>query len=180
MRFTTRRLTEPTFSALSNEEMLEWLRLDFGDDIITLEILIGSATQVVEHEAGRIIGEATFAIDLSCLAYSIPLHITPLSSVDSVTYIDEDGEEQTLSTDDWYVAALNVAPRLIITGSIPSVRSATITVTAGHSSICDVPTSLRHAIAVLVAADYSQREGAVEAAMMTVKRLCAPLRVWSC
>jgi hypothetical protein len=40
-----------------------------------------------------------------------------------------------------------------------------------------VPQSLKHAIAVFVAAHFSDREGATDSVMTTVRRLCAPFRV---
>jgi hypothetical protein len=40
-----------------------------------------------------------------------------------------------------------------------------------------VPASLKHAIAVFVAAHFSDREGEQDMAMVTIRRLCAPFRV---
>ncbi|WP_336869472.1 head-tail connector protein [Sphingomonas sanguinis] len=42
-----------------------------------------------------------------------------------------------------------------------------------------VPTALKHAIAVHVAAHFDDRAGDTTAAMMTISRLCAPFRVFS-
>ena len=40
-----------------------------------------------------------------------------------------------------------------------------------------VPISLKHAIACFVAAHFSDREGATDSVMTTVRRLCAPFRI---
>lgn len=40
-----------------------------------------------------------------------------------------------------------------------------------------VPVSLKHAIAVFVSGHFNERDGSTDAAILTVKRLCAPFRV---
>jgi hypothetical protein len=42
-----------------------------------------------------------------------------------------------------------------------------------------VPASLKHAIALLVGANFDDRAGATGDAMTAAKRLCAPFRVWA-
>lgn len=95
---------------ITEEQINEWLRLDPSTDTETLNILVDSAIDIVQHETGRIL-----------LPYTDPLtqeYVTPV-----------------------------------------------------------VPQSLKHAIAVFVAAHFSDREGATDTVMTTVRRLCAPFRV---
>ncbi|KQO06908.1 head-tail connector protein [Sphingomonas sp. Leaf242] len=94
---------------IEEEQIQEWLRLDPSTDIYTLNMLVDSAIDVIEHHTGR-----------TYLPYDDPLLgiVTPA-----------------------------------------------------------VPTSIKHAIAVFVAAHFADREGATDTVMTTVRRLCAPFRI---
>lgn len=80
------------------EELREWLRLDADTDQLTLEMLIGSATAIIEHEVGATI-------------------------------------------------------------------------------LLPAPVAIKHAVAVFVAAHFDDRAASNDAAMVTIRRLCAPYRV---
>lgn len=82
---------------ITPEELSEWLRLDENTDKLTLDMLVGSALEVIQHELDAIVVEPA-------------------------------------------------------------------------------PLSIKHAIAVFVGAHFDDRAGAQDAAMVTIKRLCAPYR----
>lgn len=83
---------------ISTEELREWLRLDADTDQLTLEMLVASATAVIEHDVG---------------------------------------------------APINLP----------------------------APVAIKHAVAVFVAAHFDDRSASNDAAMVTIRRLCAPYRV---
>ena len=94
---------------LTDIQVQEWLRIDSGRDVATLDMLEASAIDVVEYETGLILRQ----------------------------YTD--------------ILGVVVKPK--------------------------VPASLKHAIALLVGANFDDRAGATGDAMTAAKRLCAPWRV---
>lgn len=96
-------------SIVSPIQLSEWLRIDPNKDIATINMLVSSAVDVIEHETGRKLR----------------------------TYTDPDTEQEVIPV---------------------------------------VPESLKHAVAIFVSAHFDDRSGDTSAAMVTLRRLCAPFR----
>lgn len=97
---------------ISPAQIEEWLRIDPNTDAASLDMLVSSAIDIIEHETGRYLRP-----------YTVP------------------------------VTMQEVVP--------------------------PVPRALQHAIAVFVSAHFDDRAGSADDAMRTLKRLCAPFKVYS-
>lgn len=149
-------------------------RVDLDDDDLLIEDLIVSARQSLEIETARSFLTTQWAMRTDafpCGSQTIALPRSPLQSVESITYLDVDGAEQTLSTD-VYGADLHSEPGRIYlkpSQSWPSVyaipQPITISFTAGWFDVTEVPGGIKSAIKLLVAHWYEQREATIERAI---------------
>lgn len=165
--------TGPTTEPLTLEEAKQHLRVDVSDDDGLIAGYILAARRLVETQTGPLMNQTwDYTIDRGWPMvggyYSIRLPFSPCQSVTSVTYLDEDGATQTLSTS-LYQTVLD-APIPYITKAYnqdwPSVRDqpAAITVRAVYgygSHPGSVPDPLRVAIMLLVGHFYENREEVV-------------------
>jgi len=107
------------------------------------------------------------------------LRISPVQAVSSVTYYDEDGVEQTLSSDKYevdttsYIARLRPAPDEIWPHTRRNkMHAITVTYTAGYGDAAsDVPETIRQAIALEVADMYVNRTNYVRKMVTAAERL---------
>lgn len=161
-----KRTVAPTALPISLSEITTWLRLDTTDEDALLLQLIQDAVDFIEGPNG--IGIAlcpqTWELKLPTFPAAIDLPLTPVQSVDSITYLDGDGATQTLDSADYQVDLHN-SPALVRPAygtSWPGTRiqpgSVTVTFTAGYST---VPGDLKRAIALLVGHWYEHRTAVV-------------------
>lgn len=137
-------------------------RVDSSDDDTYLETLIAAATDHVEQYTGRAIISQTWKLTLDAFSDSILLPKGPVQSVSSVTYYDTNGDEQTLSADD-YTFDGSSDPQWIVRNSdaswpttLDGINAVSVTFVAGYST---VPPSIRHAILLLISQWFDQRSG---------------------
>lgn len=105
----------------------------------------------------------------------IQLPYPVLQSVDSIQYLDTNGDLQTLPSSD-YVATTNATPGRIqpAYGTIwpiarPQIDSVRITFTCGYGALeSDVPASVRLALRSVVASTYENREAFLEAGVLSM------------
>ena len=92
-------VTAPTTRLVTAEELTVHSRIDIAEEDDYVEKLIDAAEAEAEEYTARKFLTQTW--DQYCDGFTDPLvlHFPPLSSVTSVTYIDADGDTQTLSTD---------------------------------------------------------------------------------
>lgn len=180
--------TAPAQDILTVSEMAVYLRLDDGTSPLVLpdqaliESLIQVATSYLDAENG-ILGRAlitqtieeTFddfpekvisgSIKDQQDSETIELKIQPVQSVNSITYIDLEGSEQTLATSQ-YTVVLNDGEkvcRIYPVNSWPEAKEGysrvTVNYTAGYGDeATDVPIQIRTAAKMLVATLYENRE----------------------
>ncbi len=107
--------------------------------------------------------------------WPLVLRLPPMVSVTSITYLDVDGDSQTLATSEYRV--LNAATptaqgriELAFGSSWPSTRAVeqavTITYVAGYGARNDVPEYIRHLILVMVKMLFDEREPMTAANMV--------------
>lgn len=168
MSFSIKRLSAPSFRALDDTEIAEWLRIDVDDDQSTVSMLISAATEVVEGLTNLAIGQADYQItyDISACSYRLPFD--PIQSVTSVEYLDEEGASQSLA----YAFRNGV---LTLTSGLPPFPPI-IRLTAGYDAVAAIPDALRWAISLLVSAGYNGREDIDPKVMDAVERLCSRYR----
>lgn len=154
----------PTTSVLSVDEAKAQARIDYRTDDSFVESLVSRATRYCENVTKRQFAAATWQLTLDCFPTCIYVPRPPLTAVSSITYVDTEGSTQTLATSKYRVDT-NSEPGRITEAyleSWPTTRevteAVTVTFTAGYSTI---PDDLKHAVAMLVAYWYEQRESVV-------------------
>jgi uncharacterized phiE125 gp8 family phage protein len=144
--------------------MRNHLKVDSTEDDVLIDTLISVCTEQCEHQTNRKFVTATYDQTFDTWADEMLLPYPPLSSVTSVTYYDEDGVEQTLSSS-IYDVVTNQEPgriRLAYDQSWPTHRSQneaiTIRFVAGYGDADDVPSTLKQAMLLLGGHLYENRE----------------------
>lgn len=171
--YCNRRLyltTGPTELPVSLSEAQSHLRVDSNADVARISMLLQAAVGHLDGPKG-LLGRAlltqTWKLTLNYFpweGFDIPL--PPLQSVSSITYLDTDGNTQTLSTDAYLVLGLNGnGPGRVVRAYSyywPALRdqeeAVTVNFVAGWSSVSDVPEVLKQAIMVLVEMQYDGQE----------------------
>jgi uncharacterized phiE125 gp8 family phage protein len=153
-------VTPPSIPLLSLAEMKAHLRRDDADDDTYIHALGDAATDYLDAEngvTGRALVSQTWRQSSRRLEPETRLHLAPVASITSVSYLDE-GVLTAIDPSDYYLA--NGA--LYFTGNIPGAADVEnayqIVFVAGYGAPSDVPVVFRHAALLLVATWYEVRE----------------------
>jgi len=144
------------------------LRVDHTDDDDLIDQLILAATAWAENFQNRTFVNRSRTMVLDKWQTVIRPPYPPLVSVDSIVYVDPDGNDQTLSSSVYRVDTTNEPGRITLeyNQSWPSIRgvtnAVTITYTAGYGAAADVPDDVKAAIKLLVGHWYEHRENVSE------------------
>lgn len=161
--------TEPASEPVTLAEVKAQCRIDGTDEDDLLGVYIAAARQHVEKFTGTRLVEQTVVLRASEFADLAELPVGPVQSITSITYLDDAGAEQTLSTDVYEAELTGIVPevRLKLDQSWPVARGAsdaiTVTAVAGYET---VPDPVRHAILLLISQWFDERSG-VSAENMT-------------
>lgn len=156
-----RLVTAPTSEPVTVDELKAHLRVTSTADDTYLASLVSAAREYVEQQTGRALAEQTreYTADAFPSNGVLRLGLAPVVSISSVNYLDEDGEEQTLSAD-VYTADTQSEPGALVlavgkswpaTAPLPS--SVRIRYTCGASPL----PALKQAIIFIAAYWYEQR-----------------------
>jgi len=110
IRQSLRRTVPPSSAPVSLDEVKR--ALDLGDDTGSddeLAELIPAAVDMVERDVQRALMTQTWELTLDAFPCEIELRMPPVIAVTSVKYTDTAGDEQTVSTSDYYTD-LTTAP----------------------------------------------------------------------
>jgi uncharacterized phiE125 gp8 family phage protein len=176
-------VTAPIDEPVSYDEASQHLRVDSTDDKDYILGLIGVAREYADSITGRSSALSTwkasaatwddlFGIERDSFDFvrfqsgpvnAIKLFRTPLVSVSSVKYYAPDaGSMTTMSANDYRVITSTEPGQVQITGSLPAVEdrpdAIQITFVAGYSLPRQSPQGLRHAIKMIVANLYENRQ----------------------
>lgn len=169
------RVTKPSLMLLNHQELQKQCELLDGDHDSYLTRLLENATAAAERYTGRAFATQTWRLTLDrfpCRTIKLPR--PPLQSVTSITYIDEDGAEQTLDSSLYVVATDShpgrVAPAYdeVWPATRTTLEAVKITYVAGHTSVDDVPEEAKQAVGVMVADWFVNRETTTEKEMRRV------------
>lgn len=182
--------TAPTIEPVSLAEVRAHLRITGRAEDSYLTTLQKVARRHVETITGRALLTQTWDLKLSTFADPIYVPYPPLASVTSITYLDGDGDTQTLSTDVYEVDAARTPGevRLKYGQAWPGIRGhedvITIRYVAGWTAADNVPEGIR--LAIMELCDHWQEfrgpvisGTSVAAVDLTVDSLLAPWDVWS-
>lgn len=173
------RITAPPVSAISLNEAKDHLRVDLVEEDSLIQRLTHAATGMVEgpHGVGLALVEQQWELSLDYWPAVIDLPLYPVQSVDSITYVDGDGNSQTLSN---FQAAVNRNPATIapaVDERWPNARdqleAITVTFTAGYAKDgtdyrANIPEDLRAALLLLVGHLYENRVAVTQDSMEQV------------
>lgn len=165
-------ITAPAALPVTLDDVKKHLRIDLSivEDDDELQQKIEAATQALDGYSGalgRALMTQTWAVSTGwhyCDAIRLPL--APVQSIVSVTYLDEDGAEQTVPAADYRLSGDARGSSVVLTegASWPSTRyrsdGLTVTFVAGYGDAAAVPSDLRLAIKLAVELSYDRPDGA--------------------
>lgn len=182
-------VTGPTTEPVTLDEQKAHMRLDGDDDDAYVQSCIAAARQWIEGQTHRAIMPQTwdYNIDygwphragLHRIDYPInPVAVQASPTIDSITYVDDDGASQTLAASQYTIVARTnnsyIVPAYNVTW--PTVRNVpnaiTVRFVAGYST---VPEELNRAVMILAGYYYEIRETGVKAPE-SVEALISPFR----
>lgn len=161
------RASAPAATVVSSDEAKAHLRVEHTADDTYIAALIGAAEAMIDGPSG--IGVAmvtqTWAMALDgFLPLPLYLPLWPVQAVTGITYVDQDGQPQTVDPQLYQFAKGNPAVIDLAPGAaLPAVRrqlnAATVTFVAGFGdTAADVPADLRHAALLMIGHLYENRE----------------------
>ncbi len=151
------------------------LRVDGSDEDANVTALIGRGTGYAQKQTGRALVSQKWRLVLDsfpCGAISLPM--PPLVSVESITYLDEDGALQTLDPADYLVNPFGIAGEVTPAygKSWPATRSQAMAVkvafTCGYGDADSVPEENKGAILLMVGHLDQNRESVGDKALESV------------
>jgi|LGVF01.2.fsa_nt_gb uncharacterized phiE125 gp8 family phage protein len=171
------RVTPPTATPVSIDDLLDhlWTVYDNTKDAYLQKLLTG-ATNHVETVTGRKLVSQVWRGYLQAWPLSgepIMLPYGRIVSVDEFNWLDVDGNDHTLTAStDYLPAVIGPEPQVIPITSWPSealfiVDPIRIKFTAGFGTPAEVPDDLRHAISMLAAHWYENRESTITGTMIS-------------
>ena len=167
---SVRTVVEPSVEPVSVAEAKSWLRIDSSDEDTLIAGLITMARRQVERMTGRALVEQTVEFKASRFDHCLYLTRAPILQILAVEYLDADGDLQTVDPDDYVVIQSDERPSIEPAPgkSWPSIicqpNAVTVAASCGYGDASDVPADLKHAIAIMVADAYANREGQASSA----------------
>lgn len=175
--------TQPTSEPITLNEAKAWLKVDFTEDDAVINSLISAAREEVENFTLHKLMPQTITEKFNALNNGLELSVYPVSSIQSITYIDEDGNNQTLSTSDYVLDNFQRMPRITPKNGVtwPSVLSeenaVTVVYSAGYLNADEVPAGIKNAMLRIIGNWYEKREESVRKMPTDVDWILSKYRV---
>ncbi len=181
-------INPPANEPISVSEIKDHLRIlndDNNDDLSGLGV---SARHALEARSGFAFLPQVWAYQTERQGQTdIVLPITPVLEINALEIVHDDGSLEAIDRDHFRVELGSVSRIRLNQYSLASQvvnfsprDHIKITFTAGHRSIGDIPPELRHAIRILIAHFYENRESASQSRVYSIPRsidaLLAPYR----
>jgi len=186
--------TAPTVEPLTLAEAKEQIRVTWTEEDSLINLLIAVARMRIEEYTNRALITQTWYSYLDAFPdnnAAIEVVPTPLISVTSIGYTDEDGAAQTLTENTDFTVDKHSTPGRIVPiyeGSWPVARvipnAVTLEFVSGYgATAASVPDPIRQAMLLLIGHLFEHRESInigniVNVIPQTVEWLCAPYRDW--
>lgn len=165
----TKVITAPTYEPISAADVAEYIRVDdLAEDQLLLDGMITAARQYLEQYLSRPIATQTLEEALTGWADPIVLD-SSLQSVTSIKYLDLNGIEQTLASNQYLVdtysepaqitPAYNVEfPELYAVPNNVKIRYVAGYTSGGSPDLNPMPKPLRFAMMLIIGDLYANRE----------------------
>ena len=188
-------ITPASLKALTVQEVKDYLRVDSSAEDTLLGVLIDAATQVAEHYLGRFLlttvieefydffpvyktGVDPFKGDRNI----VYLSRGPVQSITSLKYVDGNGDEQTVSTDDYRSDLVSEPARIMPEhgwyGTKDTVNAVIVRYTCGYTQASDVPANIKVALLLIIGEMYEKRVDSVHRLPTASEHLLNPYRVF--
>lgn len=146
---------EETLDDAENDEFIEWL--------------IGVARQAAEDRTGRTLLATTWKLSRDCFPRVITLERGPVQSVEWVKYYDDEGDLQTLATDQYEVDTASTPARIVPAYGVtwPATRwgkpgAVQVQYVAGYADVSAIPKPILHWIKLALTDLYQNRGRSAE------------------
>jgi len=171
----TKIITAPSFEPITVADVSEYLRLDDSPtDIALISALITASRQHLENYLNRFIAQQTVELALTGWKDKIDLS-SPVQSITSIKYLDENGVEQTLNSTQYILdnysepasiyPAYNVTyPNLYDQENNVKIRYVVGFTSGGSPDTNPLPDPLKFAMMLIIGDLYSNREAGGERA----------------
>lgn len=183
MNFQT--VSEPAFTAVDLSTALDHCVADEDASLLVLRLLKTAQERAEEYLDGFITQRTIDRFFMGFPEKQIELD-GPLISVDSVSYIDDAKQTQTMTEGDDYYVRSGRYPAILPAQTWPITdryhpESVTVRVTVGYASADAVPEDIKHAILLKVGELYENREESINSVSNTaltnsMKSLLRPYR----
>lgn len=159
--------TAPATIAVSVAEAKAHMNVTGATDDTYIETLLNAVTGLVEQRTGRKLITQTWYYKFESWPGDgiIVLPFGNTISVTSIKYTDEDGDESTLSSDDYTVDADSIPGRCVLnydadwpTDVLHNVNPIVVEFVTGYGAAAAVPADIKHAIKYMVGHWYANRE----------------------
>ena len=173
-QFSLVRVTAPAVSPISLAEAKAQMRVEGNDDDTIIQRLIDAAVAFVDVQGvlGRAMITQTWGEWLAPNPSTVLLSLGPVQSVSAIKYYDIDGVLQTATLADFNVFGtpnrITITPKTSKAWPITQTRDDAIKIeyVVGYGSTsASVPQTVRHALLMLVAHWYENRETTQEKQM---------------
>lgn len=155
----------PLRGPVTVEELKDWARIDGSDEDNVLSDFLTAATRAAEQYTHRAFLTQTWDFTYDYFPVQMKIPLGQLQSVTSISYVDTDGNSQTVTSTIYRVDS-NTEPARINEAqnqSWPTADSVTEAVTvrfvAGYGAAAAVPEEIKAAIKVGASHRYMCREG---------------------
>lgn len=154
-------ITPPTTEPVSLSEAKAHLRVDFSQDDTEISFFIVAAREQAEAMTRRTLAVTGYELVLPAFPAVIELPRPPLVEVQSIAYLDADGDEQTLSADGYRVDSSSLLPRVYPVDDWPETEERSDAVRVRYSAgftPTTIPASVKAWILLIVGSLYENRE----------------------
>ena len=143
-----------------------------GTDDDLLDAYAASARAHVEARTGTRLVTQTVSMKTDDWADLANLPIAPVQTVSSISYVDTDGEVQSLPTSVYETRLDLLEPAIVLKWrqTWPSIRPGsliTVTAVVGYGDAGEQPAEVLQALKIIVADFYAQRESVAEGGMVS-------------
>lgn len=185
----TKLITAPTEEPVTLAEAQAQCRSDDAAEAALIGGLIRAAREQAEHELARALCTQTRELVLDSFAAVCRPLAAPLQSVESIKYLDADGNEQTLDPVNYRIdrdsepGAVMPAPGKLWPASYPVASAVRVRYICGYGGAAAVPQAIKQWILIVIATLYSQRESIAAGQLAVlparaVDRLLDPYRLY--
>lgn len=157
-------IAAPAERVVTPAEAKAWCRVEDDAEDSVIATMLDDAIRQVEDHVGRGLGVSTWRLTLdtfpSCGTIELPR--VPAVAVTSVTYLDEDGAEQTFDAGDYALDLVGNPARVMLDAEAawPTLfdgpNAAVVNFTAGYTAQT-LPAPLKTAVLMLVAQAFDDR-----------------------